>query len=139
MTLEELAKELENISNNFSRELEKEVGRGVKVIQAEAKMLAPVDTGNLRNNITTDVDREGDIIVGKVDCNAEYAPYVEYGTGIYSSLGTGRQTPWIYRDSKGFHYTRGQHPQPFMNPAFNNNIGKVVNNLEDFVKRLIKW
>jgi hypothetical protein len=25
-----------------------------------------------------------------------------------------------------------------MNPAFNNNIGKVVNNLEDFVKRLIK-
>lgn len=30
----------------------------------------------------------------EVYTNSEYAPYIEYGTGIYASAGNGRQTPW---------------------------------------------
>ena len=49
-------------------------------LQAEgyAKMLCPVDTGNLRNSITHEVD-SGEHAV-QVGTNVEYAAYVEYGT-----------------------------------------------------------
>lgn len=49
--------------------------------QAEgyAKDLAPVDTGNLRNSITHQVDDgESAVYIGS---NVEYATYVELGTG----------------------------------------------------------
>lgn len=43
-----------------------------------AKKLAPVDTGNLRNSITHDVD-DGEPAV-YIGTNVEYAPYQELGT-----------------------------------------------------------
>ena len=43
-----------------------------------AKMLCPVDTGNLRNSITHTTDAEGK--VEYVGTNVEYAAYVEFGT-----------------------------------------------------------
>ena len=45
-------------------------------IEAQAKDLAPVDTGRLRDSINTAIGSE-EVIVGT---NVEYAPYVEYGT-----------------------------------------------------------
>lgn len=42
-----------------------------------AKMICPVDTGNLRNSITNTMDGDDTVVVGT---NVEYAPYVEYGT-----------------------------------------------------------
>ncbi len=49
-------------------------------LQAEgyAKMLCPVDTGNLRNSITHTVDGVGQ--KAYIGTNVEYAPYVEFGT-----------------------------------------------------------
>ena len=58
-------------------------------LQAEgyAKDLCPVDTGNLRNSISHKVvDSEPAAYIGT---NAEYAAYVEFGTGHYSSIGCG--------------------------------------------------
>lgn len=56
------------------------VERGLEAVglQAEgyAKMICPVDTGNLRNSITHTSDGEA----AYVGTNVEYAPYVEYGT-----------------------------------------------------------
>ena len=43
-----------------------------------AKKLAPVDTGNLRNSITHDVD-DGET-AAYIGTNVEYAPYQELGT-----------------------------------------------------------
>ena len=43
-----------------------------------AKKLAPVDTGNLRNSITHDVDEEEP--AAYIGTNVEYAPYQELGT-----------------------------------------------------------
>ena len=45
-------------------------------IEAQARALAPFDTGRLRDSINTAVGRD-EVIVGT---NVEYAPYVEYGT-----------------------------------------------------------
>lgn len=48
------------------------------VAEGYAKKLAPVDTGNLRNSITHDVD-DGESAV-YIGTNVEYAPYQELGT-----------------------------------------------------------
>jgi HK97 gp10 family phage protein len=51
-------------------------------IEADAKQLAPVDTGNLRNSISTEVNRGG--LGGEVGPTAEYGIYQEYGTSTQS-------------------------------------------------------
>lgn len=84
--------------------------------QAEgyAKDLAPVDTGNLRNSISHEVDEEEPAVY--VGSNTSYAPYVELATGIYAE--GGRPTPWVYQDENGnWHWTRGNPAQPFLKPA----------------------
>lgn len=79
-----------------------------------AKQLCPVDTGNLRNSITHVVDISE--LLCRIGSNSEYAPYAELGTGIYYP--GGRQTPWVYQDTKGnWHLTHGQRAQPYLKPA----------------------
>lgn len=46
------------------------------VVEGDAKLLAPVKSGRLRDSITARVDGEQAII----GTNVEYAPYMEYGT-----------------------------------------------------------
>ncbi len=46
-------------------------------IEAHAKAVVPVDTGNLKNSIQTTMENDLTAIVGT---HVEYAPYVEYGT-----------------------------------------------------------
>lgn len=49
-------------------------------VEARAKRLCPVDTGNLRASITSAIDVDGDTITAVVGTNVAYAPYVEFGT-----------------------------------------------------------
>ena len=88
------------VFNDYSDEvldaMQDAVARALERIgmQAEgyAKDLTPVDTGNLRNSITYDIDKdERKVYIGT---NVEYAPYVELGTGKYAAEG-GRPTPWM--------------------------------------------
>lgn len=86
-----------------------------------AKQECPVDQGLLRGSINYATQREGNTIKGYVGSNLEYAPYVHQGTGIYAVDGDGRKTPWKYEVKagkyKGFHITRGQRPNPFLERA----------------------
>ena len=84
------------------------------VAEGYAKKLCPVDTGNLRNSITHEVDDgEPAAIIGT---DNSYAAYVCLGTGKYAD--GGRPTPWVYKDAKGqFHWTAGNKAQPFLKPA----------------------
>jgi len=54
--------------------------RSVLIVQREAKIEAPVDTGRLRASIVPEVTRRGNTVVGIVGSNVEYAPYMELGT-----------------------------------------------------------
>ena len=105
------------------------------VVEKDAKQRCPVDDGTLRGSITSEVeDNQG--IVGT---NVEYAPYVEFGTGLFAANGDGRQTPWTYRDAKGeWHTTVGQHPQPFLQPALDNNKREINDILNDGFSRELK-
>ena len=92
------------------------------LVESSAKDKAPKDTGALRRSIQSKVEVTGNEIDGIVFTPLEYAPYVEYGTGLFASNGNGRKTPWGYRDDKGnYHYTHGQHPHPYMRPALEEN------------------
>ena len=56
------------------------------LVSNAAKEKVPVDTGNLQDSITYEVNGNE----GVVGTNVEYAPYVEFGTGLFSSQGDGR-------------------------------------------------
>lgn len=90
---------------------------------AKQKAHAIRDTGALSNSITHEV--RGD--VGIVYTPKEYAPYVEYGTGLFAEDVGRTDVPWRYKDEEGeWHTTSGQHPQPFMRPALDENREKIV-------------
>lgn len=99
------------------------------VVERSAKINCPVDTGELRASIFSDVQADKNIIQGVVGANSEIAPYVHQGTGIYAVNGDGRKTPWKYcvkaGKYKGFHVTVGQKPNPFLDKAKQSNISRI--------------
>lgn len=75
-------------------------------IEADAKGLAPVDTGNLRNSISTSFAGDGRFgaIAAEVGPTAEYGVYQEYGTST-------------------------QPGTPFLGPAYDQRIGPFTDAL----------
>ena len=107
--------------------LQSALGKACAVVEASAKQKAPKDTGALARSITSKIEDTEGIIFTPL----EYAPYVEYGTGLFAEEG-GRNTPWIYKDDKGeWHKTSGQKPHPFMRPALEENREKIINILKE--------
>lgn len=113
----------EFIKKDFSKYLTDAMAEACSIIQGAARSKAPSDTGNLRRSIDFEVSDDG--TEGCVFSNAEYAPYVEIGTGIYSSKGSGRKTPWRYEGRDGWVTTRGNEPQPFLEPAALENQSEI--------------
>lgn len=108
------------------------MGRACLLVEAAAKKNAPKDNGTLRNSIESKVDVDGKDVIGTIFTPLEYAPYVEYGTGLFAEGGGRKDVPWSYQDDKGeWHSTKGQHPQPFMRPALNDNQKRVKEILEE--------
>ena len=56
------------------------VARYLEIIAREARGLAPVDTGALRESIETDAARVLTELAGLVVAGADYAAFVEHGT-----------------------------------------------------------
>lgn len=79
--LDRLLATLSGLGGNIKDSSKEGLERGAKKIQKNAKYLAPVDTGHLRNSIKTDSEIKQDEVKAKVFTNKEYAPYVEFGTG----------------------------------------------------------
>lgn len=85
-----------------------------------------IRTGALRNSITHRSDGKSAVI----GSNLEYAPYVEYGTGVYAESG-GRSTPWIYQDDEGnWHRTVGMKPRHFLKDAIEKHLPEFQRILE---------
>lgn len=99
------------------------LGKACALIERSAKEKAPKDTGELRRSISSKVENG----VGTVFTPLEYAPYVEYGTGLFAEEGGRSDVPWRYQDDAGeWHSTSGQHPQPFMRPALDENREEII-------------
>lgn len=110
-----------------------QMGKACAVVERSAKQTAPKGNGALRNSITYKVEIQDGNIVGVVFTPLEYAPYVEYGTGLFAEDNGGRKdVPWCYKDDEGnWHSTRGQKPQPFLRPALNDNRTKIKSILQE--------
>lgn len=79
-------------------------------IEADAKAFVPVDTGFLKNSISTDFEGDGRF----ARMSAEIGPTAHYG--VYVEEGTSRQ-----------------NPQPFMRPAFDRRKEGLVKAMEKII------
>lgn len=129
--LDGILERLEGLADpeKFSKQLEK----CCLLVESEAVKKAPKQDGTLRQTITSGISADG--LEGIVYSPLEYAPYVEYGTGLFAT-GTGggrKDVPWVYKDEKTgeFIATSGQHPQPFMRPALDENKERIIELLQE--------
>ena len=114
--LDEILYKLDKISSNAN--IEEALGTCCAIVEKSAKQKAPKDTGALRRSISSKVEGNQGIVFTPL----EYAPYVEYGTGLFAESGGRKDVPWNYQDDEGkWHSTSGQKPQPFMRPALEEN------------------
>lgn len=114
--MDEILKKLEKISS--PQNVQQALGKACAIVERSAKQKAPKGTGDLRKYISSKVDG----LTGIVFSPLEYAPYVEYGTGLFAEEGGRKDVPWHYQDEKGeWHSTSGMKPQPFMRPALEEN------------------
>jgi HK97 gp10 family phage protein len=81
-------------------------------VERDAKSFTPVDTGNLRSSIGTDITDTGTSIAAEVGPSAAY--------GLYVELGTSRMAP-----------------QPFMGPALDRNAPLLDAALDQVVGRAL--
>ena len=80
--LVKLNKKLAMLQKFSKQELSNEIGRGAMEIVGRAKQSAAKDTGALRQSINSESSGKG----VDVFANANYAPYIEFGTGSQVSL-----------------------------------------------------
>ena len=132
--LEHLNKTLETLLS--TENMTQAMGQACAAVEASAKKKAPKDSGSLRRSIASKVETEDGNIQGVVYTALEYAPYVEYGTGLFAESGGRTNVPWVYQDDEGnWHSTKGQKPQPFLRPALNENRKTVVKILGGGIKK----
>lgn len=106
-----------------SQKLNEALGKACAIVERAAKEKAPNDTGELRRSITSKVEGNQGIVYTPL----EYAPYIEYGTGLFAEEGGRTDVPWCYRDDEGnWHTTSGMHPHPYMRPALNENRAEII-------------
>lgn len=119
--LEGIEAKLEDIADTSN--IEQALGEACAIVERSAKQKAPKKTGDLRRKIESRVEN----LQGIVYTPLEYAPYVEYGTGLFAENGGRKDVPWRYKDDKGeWHSTSGQKPQPFMRPALDENREEIL-------------
>lgn len=131
---EGLEEVLDSLGNLLSEEkVRKGLGKACAVVERAAKIKAPKGKGSgggqgLRASITSKV--EG--YTGIVFTPLFYAPYVEYGTGIFAEEGGRQDVPWCYQDEEGkWHTTSGMPPHPYMRPALDENRERIKQILKE--------
>lgn len=71
---------LPELSRRFPSAVRAVVDKTVMDAKAVALQRVPVDTGRLKNSISTEVSESGDSVEGVLYTDVEYGPYQEFGT-----------------------------------------------------------
>lgn len=106
----ELADKFQKIGRDIENEIEQALLIGALRVERDAKINAPVDTGRLRNSVSSRLIDTDTGPVAEVGTNVTYAAAVEYGT------------------SKAV-------AKPFLFPAYNNNKSKILKELAKAFRR----
>jgi HK97 gp10 family phage protein len=112
--------------------MKKQMGMACALVVRSAVQKIRKGSGELQRSITSKVDSQDGNIIGTVYTPLEYAPYVEFGTGLFAEQGGRKDVPWHYKDDKGeWHTTSGQTPKPFLRPALNDNREQITRLLRE--------
>ena len=147
--IDRICANLQHFTDDVAAHLEEQLLKEMKRIQSDAKRMAPVKTGQLRNNITADVTRDAATadIVGTVGTNAAHGIYNELGTGPVGEASPKmappgvtlkyKKTGWSYEDPKTGKrvWTMGMAARPFLYPALKQNEAQVKENIAKAIKR----
>lgn len=131
---------LKSISEETQKAVEEALKDGIAVILEHAEENCPVGTGELKRSLSVEVyPQEAEAVIYT---NCEYAPYVEFGTGIYATQGGGRETPWVYPYIKDgeqkFATTRGQAPNPFLGKALRQSKKEIMDIFADTLQEYME-
>lgn len=127
-----LIAKLNAISVRQETAVKQAVNQSVAIVEGEAKSLAPVDTNTLRGSIKSIPSKKrGNEITGGVSTSTEYAPYVEFGTGVRGASST---HPAKAKLGISYGGRPGQKAQPFMYPALRQNKNKIKQLIKNAVK-----
>lgn len=133
----DLGRQLDDYVRNHEEKVIQALKDSAQLVEGTAKIKAPVDTSDLRNNIKSKVEKRQGKPTGVVSVGSSipYRFYVHFGTGIYASNGQGRKTGWAYTGTDGIKYwTRGQKPQPFLEDALKADRAKIRNIFKNVLK-----
>ena len=115
----------------------KGVTKAVEYVESQAVLNAPVDSGALSQSIDHSVDTTTKEVNGEVGTNSEYAIYQEFGVGIHAENGQGRKDSWTYQKPNGeWVTTSGFKAQPFLRPAFKDNIENIKKAIKDELSKI---
>ena len=107
----ELRQRIERMLPQVKDEVEQALVTGALMVERDAKINAPVDTGRLRTSISHETENFGGNNPSvKVGTNVEYGPHVEFGTSKQSA-------------------------KPFLFPAYNSNKSKILKELAKAFQR----
>lgn len=91
------------------------VNKAGLMVKGQAVELAPVDTGALSQSIDLEPAKESKgTITARVYTDKEYAPYVEFGTGVRGAASSAHQPK---SGAISYGDRAGQIAQPFLHPA----------------------
>jgi HK97 gp10 family phage protein len=125
--LDKLQSKLKNLGADVDKSFLAAGEKAMLILEADIKRRAPVRTGELRDSYTTEAKKTPAGAEVTTGTNKKYAPYLEYGTGIYAEGGDGRKTPWTYINEDGEKiFTHGSHPHPHVRPAIDATKNQVI-------------
>lgn len=155
--LEEAQKKLDRIASNLGGQpFIDGMHEACLIVEREAKILAPVDTGRLRSSITSVVRVHGNTMEGVVGSAVKYAPFRELGTRPHFVPAQYIET-WAKRHGVDFYGVPTAHrarwtemygrftgifvtgkATPFLMPAFEKNVERIRRLVGDVVAKIVK-
>ena len=127
--IDSLKNTIQKLDEKLTKEVSNEINASSLKIQSDAKKLAPVDMGYLRNSIV--LDGELGSLTYNVEARMPYAAYVEFGTGGKVSIPSGYEEYAAL--FKGTRKVEGMRSQPYLIPSFEMEKPKLIKRLNEML------
>ena len=139
--LNELLNKLDRIEQAAERGQKIGLKKAAFLIEREAKITAPTDTGRYKSSISTSFENNN--LTAHVGPHVYYASYLEFGTGKWNLNGPFRTTGRAYnvKDKRskyfGYHWTEGMKPKQIMKKAYSNTEERAREIVKEEIKKSI--
>lgn len=113
------------------------------MVQRDARILAPVDTGRLRASITPSVKSSGNNVIGVVGSNVEYAPFMELGVRAHWPPIRALEV-WSRRHGANAFLVaraiarRGLKARRYLQRAFSRNKDRIVSRFDKAIEEIVR-